>query len=122
MTSNLTCVEETVQHNFSTMPPSTGPTLTCSPTNLTWLRDNIGQKNSSSPLSSVDIILGPTVVWTFNIIRAVLGILALLASTFTIAAMCCYYTLRENSTCRIVVSLAIADCLSGIGPFVKIAR
>ena len=122
MISNLTWAEETVEHDFSTMSPSTSATLTCSPTNLTWLGDNIGQKNSSSPLSSVDIILGPAVVWTFNIIRAVLGILALLGNTFTIAAICCYYTLRENSTCRIVVSLAIADCLSGIGPFVKIAR
>ena len=71
---------------------------------------------------SEEEILGPAVVWTYLIIRAIQGVLAILGNLLTIVVVSWYDTLKENGTCRTVASLALADMFAGIGPFTAIAR
>ena len=78
--------------------------------------------NASVMLTSEDTILGPAVVWTYLIIRAIQGSLAILGNGMTIGVVYWFEALWERSTCRIVASLALADLFGGIGPFTAIVR
>ena len=120
MSSNLTLLNEKIELDSTFVPLSEGHDITWA--NLTWLKETTMAQDSDSLPPTEEAILGAPVMWTFLVINAILGILGVLGNAFTVAAICCFYTLRENSTCRIVASLAIADCLSGLSPFLRIAR
>ncbi len=72
---------------------------------------------------SEDEILGPTLVWTYIGLRTLQGIFAMVGNLITIIAVLKFEFLRENSACRIVAALAIADFFGGfnslLGIFVR---
>ncbi len=75
------------------------------------------QVNTSSQLNSEDEILGPALVWTYISLRAFQGILAIVGNLVTIIAVWKFEFLRENSACRMVAALAVADFFGAVNPF-----
>ncbi len=79
--------------------------------------------STSSQLDQDDEILGSTLVWIFIILRAIQGIMSMLGNLVTLIAVYKFESLRENSACRLVAALGVADFFGGVLPFTsKIAR
>ncbi len=68
-------------------------------------------------LTTEEEILGPALVWTFLILRALQGIVSIVGNLVTIAAVLNFEMLREKGTCRMVASLAFADLFWGMVAF-----
>lgn len=79
--------------------------------------ETITYGNTSVLQPSDDEILGPAVVLTFIILRAVQGILSIVGNLVTIIAVFTFEMLRENPACRMVASLALADFFWGMASF-----
>ena len=78
--------------------------------------------NTSSQLLEENKILGPTVTWIYLSIRTLQGLIAVVANLITIIVVYKYENLWENSTSRLVASLALADFFGGLGPFCALFR
>ncbi len=77
---------------------------------------------TSLQVTSEDEILGPSLVWTFFILRTLQGTVAMVLNSVTIFAVFKFDMLWKNSACRMVASLAFADFLGGVSPFFSRTR
>ncbi len=78
--------------------------------------ETITQVNATLQPQSEDEILGPSLVWTFVSLHALQGIFAMVGNLITIIAVLKYEPLWDNSACRMVVALAVADFFGGFSP------
>ena len=91
--------------------------------NLTKVMSSNSTTIEEDAVSSEDAILGPEVVWTFLILRTIQAILSTLGNLGTIIAVFKFEFLQENSACRLVAALGLADFFGGVTPiFGAIAR
>ena len=85
--------------------------------NSTAFETITNQASTSSQPDTDEEILGPTVLWIFITLRAVQGLLASLGNLVTLIAVYKFEYLWDNSACRLVASLALADFCGGLLPF-----
>ncbi len=79
--------------------------------------------HSNSLIISEDVILGPALVWTYTGLRVLQCILAMGGNLVTIISVFTFEFLWDNSGCRLVASLALADFFMGLHFFFeRIAR
>ena len=79
--------------------------------------ETITHVNTGFQPKSEEEILGPTLVWTFVSLRVLQGIFAMAGNLITIIAVLKAEDLWDNSTCRMVAALAVADFIGGVNPF-----
>ncbi len=78
--------------------------------------------NASSKHLDENEILGPAVTWTYLSVRALQGLIAVVANLVTIIVVYKDEYLLENNTSKLVASLALADLVGGLGTFSAIFR
>ncbi len=79
--------------------------------------ETITHINAGLQPQSEDEILGSTLVWTYVSLRVLQGIFAMVGNLITIIAVLKVQDLWDNSTCRMVAALAVADFIGGVNPF-----
>ena len=85
--------------------------------NTTTIETITHSVNANLKLESEDEVLGPILVWTFIILRAIQGIFAMAGNLITMIAVFNFEFLWENSACRMIAALAFADFCGGVVPF-----
>ncbi len=80
----------------------------------------ITQGKTTSQLYSEYDILGPGLSWTYIILQGLQGIFAMVVNLLTMIAVYRFEFLWENSGCRMVAGLALADFFGGVTPLFEL--
>ncbi len=94
--------------------------------NVTEMNSNLStiqtitQGNTTSQLYSEYDILGPGLSWTYIILQGLQGIFAMVVNLVTMIVVYRFEFLWENSGCRMVAALALADFFGGVTPLFEL--
>ncbi len=78
--------------------------------------------NGSSLLQTDRYILGEPVFWSYISLTGIEATMAIVGNLITLVAVYKYEFLRKNVACLFIASLALADCMGGLGLLIIIAR